>query len=70
MTRLHSADFGRTGPAVVLSCGCEVLPWLDCTHTAGDVMSLDRFMAREQAYQPQLYQPDLFDVPRAHRRPA
>jgi hypothetical protein len=30
MTRLHCADFGRTGPAVVQSCGCAALPWQEC----------------------------------------
>jgi hypothetical protein len=51
--RINRLDFGRTGPAVVLSCGCDVLPWEDCRHTAWDAgKSVDRVIA--EAREPEL----------------
>ena len=32
-----SRAYGVTGPAVVPHCGCEVLPWNKCMHTAYDL---------------------------------
>lgn len=28
-----SLSFGRTGPLVPVSCGCDVLPWEPCRHS-------------------------------------
>jgi hypothetical protein len=47
--RISTKDFGRTGPPVVLSCGCDVLPWEECGCTAWDKgLSLDRVMETAQ----------------------
>ena len=50
--KVDSRSFGRTGPLVVQRlCDCDVLPWIDCEHTAWDAgKSLQRVI--EQAHTP------------------
>jgi hypothetical protein len=51
--RQDSRSFGRTGPARVVSCGCNVLPWEDCEHSAWDrAKSLQRVIEDAGSYVP------------------
>ena len=51
--KADSRSFGRTGPLVPVSCGCNVLPWDDCQHTAWDAgKSLQRVIEQAQAPTP------------------
>lgn len=43
---------GRTGPVQApIHCGCDVLPWIECEHSAWDSgKSLDRVMQEAQEF--------------------
>jgi hypothetical protein len=44
-----TAFMGRTGPAVPQSCGCDVLPWEECVHSAWDRdLTLGAVIERQQ----------------------
>jgi hypothetical protein len=53
--RISTKDFGRTGPPVVLSCGCDVLPWEPCIHARTPVqapsLTLRVALAFHEAYE-------------------
>lgn len=49
---VNSRSFGRTGPAEVRSCGCDVLPWEPCQHHWDAGKSLECVIAEARAYVP------------------
>lgn len=51
MSRMHITHRAHTGPALPpKDCGCDVLPWQDCEHSAWDRgLSLTQVIERSQA---------------------
>jgi hypothetical protein len=53
--RIDARSFGRTGPVVVRSCGCDVLPWEPCQHAREPVhapsVNLRVALAFHEAYE-------------------
>lgn len=53
--RINHRSYGRTGPPVLLSCGCDLLPWEPCEHAREPVqppsVNLRVALAFHEAYE-------------------